>query len=141
MSKIVNSRNNGNPAIRFGEVLVNSKNVSPTTVVAVATTGTVIRQSDADAFDFFNVAQTSAGTDLIRLASNLPVGTTLEFFVVSAVTVRCEASSGQGINGGTDAQGVALTANTSAILRKVSATRWICTAFSTAGAVSNPTPA
>lgn len=141
MAKIVNTRNNGNPAIRYGEVVVNSKNVSPTTKVAVATTGTLITVAEVDSFDFFNVAQTSAGTDLIRLASGLAVGTEIVIFAVSAVTVSCEASYGQGINGGTDAQGVALAVNTSSIFRKVSSTRWICTSFSTAGSVTAPTPA
>lgn len=140
MSRIVNTRNNGNSAVRTGEVLVNSKNVDPQTIVATPTAGTILSVAKNDSFDFFNVAQTSAGTDRIRLASGLPVGTTIEMFVVSAVAVGCEASSGQGVNGGTDAQFVSLTANTSAIFRKVSATRWICTAFSTAGAVTSPTP-
>lgn len=136
-----NGSNGGDSTLApAGFINVNSKNPDPITTVATAA-GVLIGLPDANPYDFFAVAQTSAGTDSVRLASELPVGTTLEFFAISAFTIKTVTSSGIGINGGTDAQGVAIAANTSAILRKVSATRWICTAFSTAGAVTAPTPA
>lgn len=141
MAKIFHIGNGGDPNIHSGVKQINFKNVKPTTVVAVPAPGTIIPVADFADFDFFVVAQTSAGTDEITLPTGLPVGATVELQATSAVVVTVEAGSGIGINGGTDTQGVALAANASMILRKVSATRIIATHFSTAGALTAPTPA
>lgn len=141
MAQIKTSENGGDAMTKTGLVQVNSKNVKPTTTVAVPAPGTAITLQDVKQFDFFPVAQTSAGTDEITLASDLPVGTEIFLHAASACVVSTIASSGIGINGGTDAQGVAIAANGSMRLIKVSATRWIATAFTSAGVSSAPTPA
>lgn len=139
MAKIVNTRNNGNPSIRYGEVVVNSKNLSPVALTATAS-GYTLTQANIDSYDMFNVAQTSASTDKIVLPSTFPVGTVLEFFFVSAASIGVATGASQTINNGADTTKVACAASTSAEVRKVSSTRWIVTAYAAAGTVSAPTP-
>jgi hypothetical protein len=142
MAKGYRNFNGGNPGLKTGPYQVNSYDVRPTNVVAVATTGYTLNQEDLDNYNFFNAAQTSASTDLIILPSSTalcPVGTELWFFCVSACKVKAPASSGVGTNGGTDAQGITLAANSTYRFLRVSATNWICNAFSNAGAVTAPT--
>lgn len=141
MPIINNVRNNGKGYVTTGEKKANSYTVSPVNFVATASPGTSLTIKDVANFDFFNVVQTSASTDLVILDSALEVGTEIELYCVSAVKVGSTASSGIGINGGTDAQVVTLAAGSLYTFVKTTATNIVCTAKSAAGAASAPTPA
>lgn len=141
MAQISNVRNDGKGYVTTGPKKANSYNVSPVNLVAVPSPGTSLTIKDNANFDFFNAAQTSAGTDLIILDSAHEVGTEVLLFCVSACKVGSTASSGIGINGGTDAQVITMAANSTYRFLKVSATNWICNAFSSAGAVTAPVAA
>jgi len=136
MAKIVNTRNNGNPSIRYGEVLVNSSNVSPTSVVAVPAPGAaVITLPLLDSFEFFVGAQTGAATDRLVLPELAPVGTQITIYATNSFGV---------IRAGSDTINnvstiVTITALGTAWIRKVSATAWILTNFASNGAVTAPT--
>jgi hypothetical protein len=134
MSKIINLFNSGKKSVKTGVVKVNSRNVYPTTIVATAS-GTSLGIELFDGYEFFNVAQTSASTDFVRLP-DAEVGTVIELFAVSACKV--DASGSQTINGVANTTDITLPINTLSRLEKISATRWILTQFSTAGAVSSP---
>lgn len=138
--RFYNVRTGGQPSITLGIKSAGSWNVAPSNLVATSA-GTQMTISDIDNYEFFNAAQTSAATDLILLPTAAPVGTVINFFCVSACKVKAVAGTGIGTNGGTDAQGITLVANGLARFQRVSASNWIVTAFTSAGAVSAPTPA
>lgn len=133
MSKVVNTRNNGNPAIRYGEVLVNSKNVYPVTVVATAATSSPITLSLLDGYEFFVGAQTSAATDKIALPA-APVGTEIVIFATNSFGVI--RSGSDTINGVSTI--VTIAAAASARILKVSATAWQLTHVASNGALTAP---
>jgi hypothetical protein len=141
MAIISNVRNDGKGFVKVGPKKANSYNVSPVNFVATASPGTALTIVDVANYDFFNAAQTSAGTDLIILDSGLEVGTELYLFCVSACKVGCTASSGIGINGGTDSQVITLVANSTYRLFKVNSTNFICEALTLAGVRSVPSAA
>jgi hypothetical protein len=136
MSKIINLFNSGKKSVKTGVVNVNSRNVYPTTLVALPTTGLALGIDLIDGYEHFNVAQTSAGTDFLTLPVGCPVGTVIEFFAVSACKV--EAPGSETINGVANTTDITMPINTFSALRKVSTTRWILTQYSTAGAISAP---
>lgn len=135
MAKILNLFNSGKKSIKTGVVNVNSSNVYPSTVVATPTTGTKLGLELIDAYERFNVAQTGAGTDFITLP-NAPVGTKIELYALSACKVEGQGSDT--INGVAPTTDITLAANSLSILRKTSATAWILTQYSSAGAVTAP---
>lgn len=141
MAIISNVRNDGNPAVTTGPRKVNSYNVSPANFVATASPGTVITNKDIANFDYFNVVQTSAGTDLIVLSTLFPVGTEIWFYCVSACKVIPTSGDSNTINAGTNGQGITMAAGSLYSFNKTSATTWVCGATSAAGAFTAPTPA
>lgn len=136
MAKIVNTRNNGNPGIRTGEVMVNSYNVYTTGLVATPSPGaSTITLALLDGYDFFTGAQTSAATDLLILPESAPIGT--EFKIHATNSFGVIKAGSDTINGvGTI---VTITAAGTATITKVSATKWILLNQSTAGALTSPT--
>lgn len=136
-----NVRNGGVPSIQLGIFSANSLNLAPTTYVAIATTGLQLTQSDTDRYDMFNVAQTSAATDLIILPTSAPQGTRLVFYSISAVKIKAAAGSGIGTNGGTDAQGITTVAGDTHEFFKASATNWIVSKTVAAGTITAPVAA
>jgi hypothetical protein len=136
MAKIVNTRNNGNPGIRTGEVMVNSKNVYPSTLVAVPSPGaTTLTLSLLDGYDFFVGQNTSAATDLLVLPENAPVGTEIKIHATNSFGVI--KSGSDTINGVSTI--VTITAAGTATITKVSATKWILLNQATSGALTAPT--
>jgi hypothetical protein len=135
MPKIVNTRNNGNPGIRTGEVMVNSGNVYPVSLVATAGGATTITLSLLDGYDFFVGANSSAATDRVILPEGAPVGTEFKIHATNSFGV---------IKAGSDTiNGVAtictITAVGTATLTKVSATKWLMVNQATNGALTAPT--
>jgi len=136
MAKIVNTRNNGNPGIRTGEIMVNSKNVYPTTLVATPSPGaSTITLGLLDGYDFFVGAQTGAATDLLILPEGAPVGTEIKIHATNSFGVI--KSGSDTING--VATIVTITAAGTATITKVSATKWILMNQATNGALTAPT--
>lgn len=135
MAKIVNTRNNGNPAIRYGEVVVNSKNVYPQTLVAVASPGaTTLQLPLFDGYDWFNGVQTSAATDLLVLPANAPIGTQFTIHATSSFGV---------IRGGSDTINgvstiVTIAAAGTATITKCTATTWKLMHQAANGTISAP---
>lgn len=140
MAKISNVRNDGKGHITTGPKNANSYNVKPVNVVATSS-GATLAQSDLDNFDFFNVAQTSAGTDKIFLASGIDIGAEFRLYCVSACKVFPVASSGIGLNGGTDAQAVTLAAGSVYVFLKTIATNIVVQAIDASGVVTSPVAA
>lgn len=126
--------------IRQGFVYVNSKNVSPTTITATAA-GRALTQTEWEGYDFFNVTQTSAGTDSILLPDALPVGTQLMFQAGAAFSIGCPSGSSVLLNNVAAPAEAAITANQTAIITKVSSTRIVLQTISTLGAVGTVVPA
>ena len=147
MAIISNVRNDGNPAVTTGPKKVNSLNVYPLNFVATASPGTPLTGNFTANYDFFNVAQTSAATDLIVfsevLAPNgqsvLPVGTVLYLYCVSACKVIGAGTNT--FNGGTTVQGITMAAGSLYEYVKTTATAWIVGAYSAAGAFTAPVAA
>lgn len=141
MALIYNVRNNGDSAINLGEKKVNSLNVNPTTITTAAAPGTAIQLDDTKNYEFFNVTSGGAA-EAVYLPSTAAVGTVIIVKIGgTAGRAYSTASSGVGINGGTDAQYVVLAANSTTKFLRTSATTWIATQFAAAGTVSAPTPA
>jgi hypothetical protein len=135
MAKVINTRNNGNPGIRYGEVLVNSKNVYPSTVTATATASTTaITLPLLDAYEFFTGVQTSAATDKIALPASAPVGTEIVIHAVSSFGVI--KSGSDTING--VATIVTIAAAATAKILKVTSTAWVLTHIGSDGALTAP---
>jgi len=134
MSKIVNTRNNGNPGIRTGEVMVNARNVYTTSLTATAAGATTLTASLLDGYDFFTGAQTGAATDTLILPSGAPIGTD--------IVIQATNSFGVIKSGSDTINGVAtictITAGGTAHLRKVTATAWKLTNIASNGALSAP---
>ena len=137
MSTIINTRNNGDPSVRYGEVMVNSKNVYPTTVTAAPTAATTITLGLLKGYEFFNGVQTSAATDKIAIPAGAPIGTEIVIYAASSFGVIKETGSSETINGvGTI---VTIAAAASARLLKVTSTAWQLTHVASNGALTNPT--
>jgi hypothetical protein len=135
--EIYRSGNGGKPTIDAGSLKrVNSFNVFPSTVVATATTGTNLSRALIDNYEWFNVAQTSAGTDFITLP-DCPIGTVINLYAVSACKVQGQGSDT--INNVAPTTDITLAASSVSLLRKTTATAWILTQHSNAGVASSPT--
>ena len=136
MSKVINTRNNGNPGIRTGEVLVNSKNVYPVTLVATPTAATTLTLALCDGYEFFVGANTSAATDKIALPASAPVGTEIVIFATTSFGVIKTTGSSDTINNvGTI---VTIAANATARILKVTSTAWQLTHVAQNGALTAP---
>lgn len=134
MAKVVNTRNNGNPGIRTGEVMVNSRNVYPTTLVATSGGATTLTAALLDGYDFFTAEQTSAATDKLVLPTDAAVGTEIVIYANDSFGV---------IKGGSDTiNGVGtictITAGGTAVLRKVADATWVFTNIAADGALTAP---
>jgi len=127
-------------SIRQGFVNVNSKNVSPTTIVATAA-GRALTQFEWEAYDMFNVTQTSAGTDSVILPNSIPVGTQLLFHAVAAFSIGCPSGSAVLLNNVAAPAEAAIAINTTAVVTKVSATRIVIQVVNTLGATVAVVPA
>jgi hypothetical protein len=140
MAIISNVRNDGKSYITTGPKNANSYNVSPVNFVATASPGTKITVKDSGNYEYFNAAQTSAGTDLIVLDTALPVGTEIWFYCISACKVIPTSGDSNTINGGTNGQGISLVATNLYSFNKTSPTTWICGQTVPAGTFSAPVP-
>jgi len=136
MAKIVNLFNGGKKTIKTGVVRVNSRNVYPTTLVALPTTGLSLGLGLLDSYDFFNVAQTSASTDFIVLP-NAEVGTSIDLYAISACKVKGQGSDT--INGVAPSTAITLAASSRSILTRTTATTWILSQAAASGAATAPT--
>lgn len=135
--EIYRSGNGGKPTIDAGSLKrVNSFNVYPHTVVATATTGTNLSKALLDNYEWFNVAQTSAGTDFITLP-DAPIGTTIKLYAVSACKVQGQGSDT--INGVAPSTDISLAAGSISTLTKTTASAWVLMQQSSAGVVTAPT--
>lgn len=141
MAKSYNVRTGGDPSVTIGVKNINSFNVKPTDVVTSTAPGTLIDLPDLNNYEMFTV--TSGGVaEAIKLPTAAAVGTVVVVKIGgTAGRAYPEASSGVGINGGTDAQYVVLAANSTTKFLRTSATTWIATQFAPAGTVSAPVPA
>lgn len=126
-------------SIRQGFANVNSLNLSPTTITALAA-GRAITKAEWDGYDMFNVAQTSAGTDSIVLPDIMPVGTQLFFQATAAFSINCPSGSSVLLNNVAAPAKAAIAINTSALVTKVSTTRIIIQVFTTLGASAAVVP-
>lgn len=138
--KIFNNETTDRKSIRQGLIEVNSLNVAPTTLVATAA-GTLIPLNLIDQFDMFNVAQTSAGTDSIRIPNALPQGADLVFQATSAVSVGCPSGSSVLLNNVAAPAVIAVPANNTLRIFKASPTRIVAELVNTLGVISSPVPA
>lgn len=138
--QVYRSLNGGNPSAISGLKKVKSNEVCPTTLTALAAAAGL--PFDANLlvnYDFFVATQTSAGTDHIKIGADFPVGTTIE--VQCSTAISFSPSTGVTINGGADTTKVAIAANSTAVIKKVSATRLIVHQIATSGAITAPTAA
>lgn len=135
MAKIVNTRNNGNPGIRYGEVVVNSKNVFPSTLTATAATAATLTLDLFDGYDWFNGVQTSAATDKLALPASAPIGTQIVIHATSSFGVI--RSGSDTINGVSTI--VTLSAGGTATITKCTATTWKLMLQATNGSLTAPT--
>lgn len=131
------SGNGGDPGIDAGSLKVaNSFNVYPITVVATASAGTSLARNLTKNYEFFNVAQTSAPTDLVILP-DCPIGTVLHFYAISAVAIKAGATgSGLTINGGADSATLSVAATQLARFQKTTSTNWVAQIVTAAAALA-----
>jgi hypothetical protein len=128
--------NGGDGAIHAGSLKrANSFNVAPTTLVATASTGTTMDVNSHKNYEWYNVAQTSAGTDFITLPAS-PIGTVFVFYAISACKVQGTASDT--INGVAPSTDITLPAGSRSEIVRNTATTWTLTQYSAAGAVTAP---
>ncbi len=134
--EIYRSGSGGDPNIDAGSLKrATSFNVYPSTITAVASTGTALGPTHYKNYEFFNVAQTSASSDFILLPS-APIGTVMHFQAVSAFSIKAGAdSSGLTINGAADTAVLAVPAAGVARLQKATSTNWIASVVTSAGAL------
>jgi hypothetical protein len=136
VARIVNLLNSETyPNINSGTVNVNSGNVYGSNIVATAS-GTTFDISLLSNYDWFNVAQTSAGTDFISLPASIPVGTCIYLYAVSACKVEALTMTINGVAASTD---ITLAASSLSLLRKTTSTTWILNQFAANGTPSAPT--
>jgi hypothetical protein len=141
MSKFYNVRNGGDPSVPYGFLFGGpSMNLAPVTYVATAA-GLQLTLSDINKYDLFNVAQTSAATDLIFLPTSAPVGTVISFVSVSAVKIKAVVGTGIGTNGGTDVQGITTVAGDLHEFTRTTATNWVVSKKVAAGTTTAPVAA
>ncbi len=134
--EIVRLGNGGDPQIAAGSLKrVNSFNVAPITIVATASAGTTMDTQAYKNYEWFNVAQTSAGTDFITLPA-APVGTVLMFYAISACKVQGTASDT--INGVAPTTDITLAAGSISEIIRTTATTWVLTHRTTAGVITAP---
>ena len=134
--EIVRLGNGGDPQIAAGSLKrVNSYNVAPTTIVATASAGTTMDTQAYKNYEWFNVAQTSAGTDFITLPA-APVGTEFKFYAISACKVQGTASDT--INGVAPATDITLAAGSLSTIIRVTSTAWLLLHQASNGAVTAP---
>ena len=132
MTKIINTLNNGNKnGAKVGAVNVNSFNVAPDTIVAAPVAAT-IPLSDLNLYDYFKVAQTTAGTDEFDLPSAAAVGQVITLYAVSAFELRTETETDD-IND-VASLGYAVIAGDLMTCTKVTATAWTVTKLTILGA-------
>lgn len=134
--EIYRSGNGGKPSIDAGSLKrVNAFNVYPSTIVATASTGTNLPLTHLDNYEWFNVAQTSAGTDFITLPA-AAVGSVIKLYAISACKVQGQGSDT--INNVAPSTDITLAAGSVSTLTKVSATAWLLVQQSSVGAVTAP---
>lgn len=125
MAKIYNVLGDStDPNIVSGLVNVNSGNVYPSTITAVASTGTAIPISYLSNYDHFRIAQTSASTDFVTIPDGA-IGTQMTFYGISACSIKTVASSGIGINGQADTGSILVSAGELVRLTRVTSTNWV----------------
>jgi hypothetical protein len=128
--------NGGKPSIDAGSLKrVNSFNVYPTTIVALASTGYTMPKTLTDNYEWFNVAQTSTGTDFITLPDSA-VGTTIVLYAISACKVQ--GANSDTINGVAPATDITLAAGSRSHLVRNTATTWTLVQISSVGATTAP---
>lgn len=142
MAKIYTTRNNGKGSRKVGEIVVNSKNVSPNAITAVATTGAVIPKDEVENYEFFNVTSGGAARR-VYLPGGLPVGTEIDFYVgANGFRVVPTVDSAELLNGGAgDTNHVPIAANCRAICFKDTPTHWTVNQLVAAGTITAPTAA
>lgn len=138
--EIYRTGNGGDPGIDAGSLKrVNSFNVYPITIVATASAGTALGRVLTKNYEFFNVAQTSAGTDLVILP-DCPSGTVIHFYAISTVAIKAGANgSGLTINNGADTASLTVAATQLARFQKTTATNWVASIVSSANALTSST--
>lgn len=125
MAKIYNILSDvSDPNIASGVVNVNSGNVYPSTITAVASTGTAIPINYLSNYDHFRIAQTSASTDFVTIP-DAAIGTEMVFYGISACSIKTVASSGIGINGQADTGSISVSAGELIRLTRVTSTNWV----------------
>lgn len=138
--KFLRNYNFGNPQVSYGIKSVVSEEVYPTTITATAS-GTVFPVEELANYGVFVAAQTSASTDSIILPDSIPVGAQFLIQFNSSCGIQCPSGSSVLLNNvAAPAEGV-LAANSTAVIRKVSATRIVFYQVSSLGAVSAIVPA
>ena len=115
---------------------VNAFNVYPSTIVALATTGYTLPITFLDNYEWFNVAQTSAGTDFITLPA-APVGAVIKLYAISACKVQGQGSDT--INGVAPSTDITLAADSVSTLTKTTSAKWVLIQQAASGAVTAPT--
>lgn len=134
--------NGGKPTIASGSLKrVNALNVSPQAAIVATAAGLTFDITLLDNYEFFNVAQTSAGTDFIILPDTLAVGAVIWLQAASAISIACPTGSTVTLNNVAAPAKGAIAANSTAKIIKVSPTRIIFHQYANTGAVTAPTPA
>lgn len=139
MAVIFSKENNGSGKRRLGDVKVNSKNVSPDAVTAVATTGAQLDALLIQNYEFVNVTSANAA-NIVRLPGDCPVGTEINFYVgANGFRVLPKASSGELLNGGAaDTNYIPIAANSRAVCFKDTPTHWTVHQIVNAGTLTAP---
>lgn len=142
MSKIYTDNDGGEATNTRGLKVINSYNLSPTTIVAVPAPGTQMTTAQINSFEIFTAAQTGAGTDVILLPTTAPIGTLVVFVAASVCRIKAGLDgSGLTINAAADTLSVPLVVGARTEFRKQSATNWACMHVVAAGTITAPTPA
>ena len=139
MAVIYSDKNNGSGKRKLGDIKVNSLNVAPTAVTAVATTGAQLDEMVVENHDFINVTS-AAAANIVRLPGNAPVGTKLAFYVgANGFRILPKASSGELLNGGAaDDDYIPIAANCRAECVKDTPLHWTVHQIVAAGTLSSP---
>lgn len=135
----IETRYNNGKGLKVGETKVNSFNVKPEQVTAVASPGTLITLSDVKLYEWFAVAQDSAATDIVLLPDGADVGTVIVINAVDVFVVTVEDAT-ETINTVVDGD-VTTVAGDVLTFTKVNDTSWVATKVSSAGAATTVVPA
>lgn len=157
MSQIYGVRNGGNGKITLGMKKVNSYTVDPLTYTATPA-GVTIANDRWLNYDYFNATQTGAASDAIFLPTSVgstaaagqffPAGSQgAEFrvFAITAMKVLPPVDGLSTINGGTNVQGISLSAGALGIFTCTKASGagliWVCSMIVPAGTITAPAAA